>query len=84
MHEQRQTKNKREDVVPKGAVPAYLLDRCATTTVIILFIASGLLRDRFVWMFVSVSVCCDQGRASQEPRCWATWSSRRGKRKLWV
>ena len=27
MHEQRQTKNKREDVVPKGAVPAYLLDR---------------------------------------------------------
>ena len=28
MHEQRQTNNKREDVVPKGAVPAYLLDRC--------------------------------------------------------
>lgn len=27
MHEERQTKNKREDVVPKGAVPAYLLDR---------------------------------------------------------
>lgn len=27
MHEQRETKNKREDVVPKGAVPAYLLDR---------------------------------------------------------
>ena len=27
MHEQRQTKNKREDVVPKGAIPAYLLDR---------------------------------------------------------
>ena len=48
MHEQRQTKNKREDVVPKGAVPAYLLDRCATTTVIILFIASRLLRDSFV------------------------------------
>lgn len=28
MHEQRQTNTKREDVVPKGAVPAYLLDRC--------------------------------------------------------
>ena len=28
MHEQRQTNSKREDVVPKGAVPAYLLDRC--------------------------------------------------------
>lgn len=27
MHEQRQTKNKEEGVVPKGAVPAYLLDR---------------------------------------------------------
>lgn len=27
MHEQKETKNKREDVVPKGAVPAYLLDR---------------------------------------------------------
>ena len=27
VHEERQTKNKREDVVPKGAVPAYLLDR---------------------------------------------------------
>lgn len=27
VHEQRQTKNKKEDVVPKGAVPAYLLDR---------------------------------------------------------
>jgi ribosome biogenesis protein NSA2 len=27
MHEERQTKSKREDVVPKGAVPAYLLDR---------------------------------------------------------
>lgn len=27
MHEKRETKNKREDVVPKGAVPAYLLDR---------------------------------------------------------
>lgn len=27
MHEHRQTNNKREDVVPKGAVPAYLLDR---------------------------------------------------------
>ena len=28
MHEKRQTKNKREDIVPQGAVPAYLLDRC--------------------------------------------------------
>ena len=27
MHEQKETKNKKEDVVPKGAVPAYLLDR---------------------------------------------------------
>ena len=27
VHEERQTKNKKEDVVPKGAVPAYLLDR---------------------------------------------------------
>lgn len=27
VHEERQTKNKREDVVPKGAIPAYLLDR---------------------------------------------------------
>ena len=27
MHEQKETKNKREDAVPKGAVPAYLLDR---------------------------------------------------------
>ena len=27
MHEKRETKNKQEDVVPKGAVPAYLLDR---------------------------------------------------------
>lgn len=28
MHEKRETKNKKEDVVPDGAVPAYLLDRC--------------------------------------------------------
>lgn len=27
MHEKKETKNKKEDVVPKGAVPAYLLDR---------------------------------------------------------
>lgn len=27
MHEQKETKNKREDAVPEGAVPAYLLDR---------------------------------------------------------
>lgn len=27
MHEQKETKNKKEDVVPQGAVPAYLLDR---------------------------------------------------------
>ena len=27
MHEMKETKNKKEDVVPKGAVPAYLLDR---------------------------------------------------------
>lgn len=27
MHELKETKNKKEDVVPKGAVPAYLLDR---------------------------------------------------------
>ena len=26
-HEERKTKNKREDVVPQGAVPPYLLDR---------------------------------------------------------
>ena len=30
LHEQKETKNKREDVVPKGAVPAYLLDRSET------------------------------------------------------
>ena len=28
MHEKRETKNKKEEVVPEGAVPAYLLDRC--------------------------------------------------------
>ena len=28
IHEKQQTKNKKEDVIPKGAVPAYLLDRC--------------------------------------------------------
>ena len=27
IHETKETKNKKEDVVPKGAVPAYLLDR---------------------------------------------------------
>ncbi len=27
MHEVKETKQKKEDVVPKGAVPAYLLDR---------------------------------------------------------
>ena len=27
VHELRQAKNKKEDVVPKGAIPAYLLDR---------------------------------------------------------
>ena len=27
LHEERQTTKKSEDVVPKGAVPAYLLDR---------------------------------------------------------
>lgn len=27
MHEQKETKNKKEEAVPKGAVPAYLLDR---------------------------------------------------------
>ena len=27
MHEKKEAKNKKEDVVPKGAVPAYLLDR---------------------------------------------------------
>ena len=27
MHEMKETKNKKEDVVPKGAVSAYLLDR---------------------------------------------------------
>lgn len=27
MHEQKETKNKKEDMVPKGAIPAYLLDR---------------------------------------------------------
>ncbi len=27
MHEKRETKNKKEDVVPEGAIPAYLLDR---------------------------------------------------------
>ncbi len=27
MHEQKKAKNKKEDIVPKGAVPAYLLDR---------------------------------------------------------
>lgn len=32
VHEQRMTKNKREDVVPKGAVPAYLLDRYTAFT----------------------------------------------------
>ena len=26
-HEEKKTKNKREDVVPKGAIPPYLLDR---------------------------------------------------------
>ena len=27
LHEKKEAKNKKEDVVPKGAVPAYLLDR---------------------------------------------------------
>ncbi len=27
MHEERKTKQKKDDVVPEGAVPAYLLDR---------------------------------------------------------
>lgn len=39
VHEEHETTNKREDVVPKGAVPAYLLDRyalaCACTVVLI-------------------------------------------------
>lgn len=29
MHEKKESKNKREDAVPEGAVPAYLLDRYA-------------------------------------------------------
>ena len=36
MHEQRQTKNKREDIVPKGAVPAYLLDRYEENRIVLL------------------------------------------------
>ena len=45
MHEQRQTNNKREDVVPKGAVPAYLLDRYvkpSCNTLVNFYIASYL------------------------------------------
>lgn len=39
MHEKRETKNKKEEVVPEGAVPAYLLDRwaCALSVITIGF-----------------------------------------------
>ena len=33
LHERKEAKNKKEDVVPKGAVPAYLLDRYISESV---------------------------------------------------
>jgi len=55
MHEKRETKNKKEDVVPDGAVPAYLLDR---------FVYSFL----FLTLGVSLSLLLCVGKVSPEQR----------------
>ena len=54
MHEQRQTKNKEEGVVPKGAVPAYLLDREGQSRAKVL---SNMVKQKRKEKAVSLSVC---------------------------
>ena len=70
MHEKRETKNKREDTIPKGAIPAYLLDRSINQ----LFHHSSSTSH-------SIDQSCPTGRASRELKFSVTWSNRREKRK---
>ena len=46
LHEQKETKNKKEDVVPEGAIPAYLLDRYACSGRVVYHSRQSIITQR--------------------------------------
>ena len=85
VHEERQTKNKREDVVPKGAVPAYLLDRyrhCFDVDVCMdscSWIWQCLMVNRFTCIEPRLKCCLDGCLGiSSLPPPWAARVAHRG------